>query len=63
MDTKLEIIFFILILLYFFVQYLLIIKTEKRLKRFSWAKKAKDLEDTLIYLENEVKALKAKSKK
>lgn len=34
------------------------IKTENRLKRFFIGKKAKDLEDTLITLENDIKELK-----
>lgn len=58
MDTKLELIFFILIFIVLLCNIFWIIKTEKRLKRFFLGKKAKDLEDTLSYLEDEVKALK-----
>lgn len=63
MISKLEIIFFILIFIVLLCNIFWIVKTEKRLKRFFLGKKSKDLEDTLIYLENEVKNLTlAKSK-
>ncbi len=63
MISKLEIIFFTLIFIVLLCNIFWIVKTEKRLKRFFLGKKSKDLEDTLIYLENEVKNLTlAKSK-
>lgn len=57
MISKLEIIFFILILIVLLCNIFWIVKTEKRLKRFFIGKKGKDLEDTLIHLEDEVKNL------
>lgn len=57
MISKLEIIFFILIFIVLLCNIFWIVKTEKRLKRFFIGKKAKDLEDTLIHLEDEVKNL------
>lgn len=58
MNIKLELIFFVLIFIVLVCSIFWIIKTEKRLKRFFLGKKARDLEDTLSYLEDEVKALK-----
>jgi len=40
-----------------------VIKTEKRLKRFFIGKKAKDLEDTIITLENDITKLKQSKEK
>ena len=40
-----------------------VIKTEKRLKRFFVGKKAKDLEDTIITLENDITKLKQSKEK
>lgn len=60
MNTKLEIIFFVLTGLAFFFILLgavWIIITEKRLKRFFLGKKAKDLEDTITILEQEIEKL------
>lgn len=57
MISKLEIIFFVLILIVLLCNIFWIVKTEKRLKRFFIGKKGKDLEDTLIHLEDEVKNL------
>ncbi len=57
MISKLEIVFFILILIVLLCNIFWIVKTEKRLKRFFLGKKGKDLEDTLIHLEDEVKNL------
>lgn len=60
MNTKLEIIFFVLIgLSLFFVLLgaIWVIVTEKRLKRFFLGKKAKDLEDTIVVLEQEITKL------
>lgn len=60
MNTKLEIIFFVLTGISIFFVLLGIIwgfVTEKRLKRFFLGKKAKDLEDTIIILEQEINKL------
>jgi hypothetical protein len=60
MNTKLEIVFFVLIgLTIFFVILgaIWMIVTEKRLKRFFLGKKAKDLEDTIIALEKNIHQL------
>ncbi|MEI7765732.1 MAG: DUF4446 family protein [bacterium] len=58
MNTKLQIIFLIATFLLFLVGAIWIIKTEKRLRRFFIGKKAKDLEDTIIILEEEISKLK-----
>ena len=60
MNTKLQIAFFILsgIAVFFVILGAIwIITTEKRLKRFFLGKKAKDLEDTITILENEIAKL------
>ncbi len=60
MNTKLEIIFFVLtgISIFFILLGIIwVIVTEKRLKRFFLGKKAKDLEDTIIILEQEINKL------
>jgi hypothetical protein len=60
MNTKLEIVFFVLtgIAIFFIILGAIwIIVTEKRLKRFFLGKKAKDLEDTIITLEQEITKL------
>ena len=65
MNTKLEILFFVLTgiaLFFIFIGAIWIIITEKRLKRFFLGKKAKDLEDTIISLEKNISNLeKAKN--
>jgi len=58
MNTKLENAFFILFGVIALVEFIWILKTEKRLKRFFAGKKAKDLEDTIIVLENDIDKLK-----
>ena len=58
MNTKLESAFFILIGVIALVECIWIIKTEKRLKRFFLGKKAKDLEENLSILENDITKLK-----
>jgi len=58
MITKLEIIFFIFIAITFLINGIWIFNTEKRLKRFFLGKKAKDLEDTIVLLENDILELK-----
>ena len=63
MNTKLEIAFFIFIFFVLLCNIFWIIKTEGRLKKFFLGKKARDLEDTLVHLENEVKNLKERRDK
>ncbi len=58
MNIKLQIVFIVFTLLSIFIAAIWIIKTEKRLKRFFLGKKAKDLEDTIIILEEEISKLK-----
>ena len=58
MNTKLENAFFILFGAIALVEFVWILKTEKRLRRFFVGKKAKDLEDTIIVLENDISKLK-----
>lgn len=63
MITRLEVIFFVFIALLFAILFFWQIKTESRLKRFFLGKKAKDLEDTIEILEQNIKDLsKAKEK-
>ena len=57
MNIKLEVIFFVLIGITFFLILLgaiWIILTEKRLKKFFLGKKAKDLEETILVLEDNI---------
>jgi hypothetical protein len=58
MNAKLELAFFILFGLAILIGAVWIFTTEKRLKRFFLGKKAKDLEDTIVYLEEEISKLK-----
>ena len=58
MNTKLENAFFILFGVIALIEFIWIIKTEKRLKRFFIGKKAKDLEDTIVVLEDDIVKLK-----
>jgi hypothetical protein len=57
MNTKLEIAFFVLIGVAVLIGVIWAVVTEKRLKRFFLGKKAKDLEDNIIILENEITKL------
>jgi hypothetical protein len=57
MNTKLQIAFFIFIGITIFLGTVWVFITEKRLKRFFLGKKAKDLEDTIILLENSIAEL------
>jgi septal ring factor EnvC (AmiA/AmiB activator) len=63
MNTKLEIAFFVLALIVALAGIIWAITTEKRLRRFFLGKKAKDLEDTIIFLENEIINLKKTKEK
>jgi len=58
MNTKLESAFFILLGVITLIEIVWIITTEKRLKRFFLGKKAKDLEETILILENDIVKLK-----
>jgi len=58
MNTKLESAFFILLGVIALIEIIWIITTEKRLKRFFLGKKAKDLEETISILENDIVKLK-----
>lgn len=58
MNIKLQIIFFIVIGIVILVGVFWSLNTEKRLKRFFLGKKAKDLEDTIIKLEDDIAKLK-----
>ncbi|MEK7081031.1 MAG: DUF4446 family protein [Patescibacteria group bacterium] len=57
MNIKLEIAFFVLIGVAVLIGVIWAVVTEKRLKRFFLGKKAKDLEDNIIILENEITKL------
>ena len=58
MNAKLELSFFIFAGIALLIGAVWMITTEKRLKRFFLGKKAKDLEDTIVTLENEMAKLK-----
>jgi hypothetical protein len=58
MNIKLEMVFFVLIGIVILLGAIWIFKTEKRLERFFLGKKAKDLEDTIISLEEDIAKLK-----
>lgn len=57
MNAQLEIIFFAVFGLAILIGAFWIAMTEKRLKRFFLGKKGKDLEDTILALENDIKTL------
>ncbi|OGI95072.1 hypothetical protein A2917_01690 [Candidatus Nomurabacteria bacterium RIFCSPLOWO2_01_FULL_42_17] len=58
MNTRPEIAFFVFIGIVILIGAFWAIVTEKRLKRFFLGKKAKDLEDTIMILENDIADLK-----
>lgn len=58
MNIKLEIAFFVFIAVVILVNGFWVVITEKRLKRFFMGKKAKDLEDTINILEEDIAILK-----
>jgi uncharacterized protein YlxW (UPF0749 family) len=58
MNIKLQITFFVFTGIIVLIGAIWIFITEKRLKRFFLGKKAKDLEDTIVLLENEITKLK-----
>ena len=55
--------FFVLTTIAILMVIIWIFKTEKRIQRFFVGKKAKDLEDTLVTLEDEIKRLSASKEK
>ena len=57
MNTQLQIIFFVLTGIFILIFGIWVIITEKRLKRFFLGKKAKDLEDTIVMLEQNISNL------
>ncbi len=57
-DNMFSLIFFVFIFLFALLSGIWMIKTEKRLKRFFLGKKAKDLEDTITELEDNIAVLK-----
>ena len=57
MNIKLQIAFFALAGILFLIGGIWVFATEKRLKRFFLGKKAKDLEDTIITLEDNIEKL------
>ena len=63
MNIKLEIIFFVFIGIFITLSFFWMFTTEQRLKRFFLGKKAKDLEDTIVILENEISKLKTAKEK
>lgn len=58
MNIKLEVAFFVLVGIVIFLAAIWIFVTEKRLKRFFVGKKAKDLEDTIVSLHQDIVELK-----
>jgi hypothetical protein len=58
MNTRLQIIFFVITTIAILVGAIWVAITEKRLKKFFLGKKAKDLEDTIVELENDIAKLK-----
>ena len=63
MNTKLEIAFFVINGVALIAIAIWAIVTERRLKRFFLGKKAKDLEDTIVSLENHITQLKESTEK
>lgn len=59
MNIKLEIVFFVFIGIAILISIIWTIRTEKRLKRFFTGKKARDLEENIITLENNIEKLKS----
>ena len=58
MNTTAELIFFVVAGLILFIYGFWLFNTEKRLKRFFAGKKAKDLEETILILQNDIDKLK-----
>ena len=58
LDNIVFLVFFVLVATLVLIELIWIFRTEKRLKRFFLGKKAKDLEDTINILENDILNLK-----
>ena len=63
MNTQLEIGFFVFIGIIILLDIIWVITTERRLKKFFLGKKAKDLEDTISILEDNIEKLKKSKEK
>ncbi len=63
MNTKLEIVFFVLVGIAILISAIWMIRTEKRLKKFFAGKKAKDLEENITTLEESISNLKLAKEK
>lgn len=63
MNIKLEIIFFAFFALIILISAFWMIRTEKRLKKFFAGKKAKDLEENILVLEENISKLKSAKEK
>lgn len=63
MNTKLEVIFFIFGGIAILISAIWVIRTEKRLKKFFAGKKGKDLEESIIILEESISKLKSVGEK
>lgn len=63
MNTKLELAFFVLAGIAILVGAFWILRTEKRLKKFFLGKRARDLEDTIALLEDDISKLKTAREK
>lgn len=63
MNIKLEIFFFVIIAIFTLLGVIWIFKTEKRLKRFFAGKKAKDLEENILMMENTILKLRSEKEK
>ncbi len=63
LDNILFLVFFVLVAIALIANAFWVFTTEKRLKRFFIGKKAKDLEDTIIALQDQIKELEAAKEK
>lgn len=63
MNIKLETVFFVFIGVAILMSVIWAIRTEKRLKKFFAGKKAKDLEENIIFLEENISKLKSAKEK
>ena len=63
MNTKLEIVFFVFIGIVILIDAIWIIRTDKRLRRFFAGKKAKDLEENIFILEENISKLRSAKEK
>ena len=63
MNTKLEIVFIGIVIFFILLSAFWMIRTEKRLKKFFAGKKAKDLEENILVLEENISKLKSAKEK